>query len=293
VSPPFVALVWPRDDCTDRQSVGPFAETHGVNASPLGRQRTPPSRRCFDVRRNPRWWSVFVVVFLAAVAGCGRSAEKVEVVAETTSDCPAPTSWTRISSDSMTATEIRRAIQARLADNGIIERCSFALREAEGFVEFSASDPAIATLATSSGQVQFKEVLEVLNSETALSPGVPTDANGMAYRLGEPLASGNIVATAEAAVGSTGMWQISVVFTESGAADFDRIAELVYQRQLAIVMDEQVLSAPVIQTRRFAGRAEISGNFSASEAKALASALSHPLVGTITVELAPGSSSNS
>ncbi len=51
---------------------------------------------------------------------------------------------------------------------------------------------------------------------------------------------------------------VSLNFNVRGAAKFDNLAEKNYQRQLAIVLDGVVHSAPVLQTTKFGGRAKIS-----------------------------------
>lgn len=72
-------------------------------------------------------------------------------------------------------------------------------------------------------------------------------------------------------------WAISLEFNNKGADEFDKLAERGYQKQLAIVVDGEVISAPTLQTRHFGGRAEISGDFTADEARSLATALQNPL----------------
>lgn len=51
---------------------------------------------------------------------------------------------------------------------------------------------------------------------------------------------------------------VSLNFNVRGSAKFDNLAEKNYQRQLAIVLDGVVHSAPVLQTTKFGGRAKIS-----------------------------------
>ena len=67
----------------------------------------------------------------------------------------------------------------------------------------------------------------------------------------------------------------------SSALRRDRTAQT-KDRQLAIVLDSKVQSAPVIQTDRFNGTAVISGSFSEQEAKNLASVLRY---GSLPVQL--------
>ena len=66
---------------------------------------------------------------------------------------------------------------------------------------------------------------------------------------------------------------VSLSFDAKGARLFERITEANVQKRLAIVLDGNVYSAPVIQEKIGGGRAQISGNFTMNEASDLAIAL--------------------
>ena len=72
-------------------------------------------------------------------------------------------------------------------------------------------------------------------------------------------------------------WAISLEFDSEGATLFDKVAERGYQKQLAVIVDGEIVSAPVLQTTHFGGRAEISGQFKEQDARRLATALENPL----------------
>ncbi|MFQ5457435.1 MAG: protein translocase subunit SecD, partial [Myxococcota bacterium] len=63
---------------------------------------------------------------------------------------------------------------------------------------------------------------------------------------------------------------VTVEFTSAGTKIFDQITSANVQRQLAIVLDGVVRSAPTIQERISRGRAQITGSFTTEEAKDLA-----------------------
>ena len=63
---------------------------------------------------------------------------------------------------------------------------------------------------------------------------------------------------------------VSIDFDRKGAQIFARITEDNVQKRLAIVLDETVYSAPVIQEKITGGKARITGNFSTEEARDLA-----------------------
>ena len=67
--------------------------------------------------------------------------------------------------------------------------------------------------------------------------------------------------------------QVGIAFDRKGAQIFERITGDNVHKRLAIVLDNTVYSAPVIQDRIAGGKAVITGNFTLNEAKDLAIAL--------------------
>jgi preprotein translocase subunit SecD len=111
------------------------------------------------------------------------------------------------------------------------------------------------------------------------------DKTGNRYLLAPTMLTGTIVSDATAEIDAqTGAWVVNVVFTGSGSSAWDAMAQQLYQKQLAIVLDSEVISAPVIQTTQFGGRAQISGTFTSAEAKQLAVVLRY---GSLPVKLEP------
>ena len=91
----------------------------------------------------------------------------------------------------------------------------------------------------------------------------------------EPEMTGGSVATANAQVGlsstNPGAWGVSMKLTPRGRADFARITGANVNRQLAIVLDGTVSSAPVIRERIPSGDASITGgSFTVETARDLA-----------------------
>jgi preprotein translocase subunit SecD len=66
---------------------------------------------------------------------------------------------------------------------------------------------------------------------------------------------------------------VSIDFDKRGGADFARITGENVKKRLAIVLDNKVYSAPVIQEKITGGKARITGHFSTEEARDLAIAL--------------------
>ena len=70
---------------------------------------------------------------------------------------------------------------------------------------------------------------------------------------------------------------VDVTFTEDGRKRFAEIAGANVGKQLAIIFEGKVLSAPTLQSAITGGHAQITGHFTAEEARAIASALAKPL----------------
>jgi preprotein translocase subunit SecD len=63
---------------------------------------------------------------------------------------------------------------------------------------------------------------------------------------------------------------VSITFDKKGARLFERITEENVKKRLAIVLDDNIYSAPVIQEKIAGGEARITGNFTTAEARDLA-----------------------
>ena len=77
---------------------------------------------------------------------------------------------------------------------------------------------------------------------------------------------------------------VSLELDGEGAKLFDEVARQNKGRQMAIILDGEVISAPVLQSDHFGGRAQITGNFDDKEARDLASALENPLRVPVQIE---------
>jgi SecD/SecF fusion protein len=76
---------------------------------------------------------------------------------------------------------------------------------------------------------------------------------------------------------------VALRFTPQGAEIFARVTTANVGRQLAIVLDGELQSAPVIRTAIEGGNAVIEGNFSFAEARELANVLENPLEAPIKI----------
>ena len=69
---------------------------------------------------------------------------------------------------------------------------------------------------------------------------------------------------------TTGKPAVSIQFTKEGGEKFATITEKNVKKPLAIVLDGQPVSAPIVQEKITGGSAQITGNFTMEEAKTLA-----------------------
>ncbi len=120
----------------------------------------------------------------------------------------------------------------------------------------------------------------IIPSDTQLLWGPPDEAQGgvtgreLYVLKKEAELSGGSVASADARNGldqtNPGAWGVSMQMTPRGRADFARVTGNNVGRQLAIVLDGIVNSAPSIRERIPSGDASITGNFDVETSKDLA-----------------------
>lgn len=101
------------------------------------------------------------------------------------------------------------------------------------------------------------------------------------YLLGPALISGDAVTSAYANIPQSSVsWEVGLEFDDDGAADFLTVtthlaAQTEPMNQFAIVLDDQVISAPSVSTAISGGRASISGSFTQATATSLANVLTY------------------
>ena len=105
-----------------------------------------------------------------------------------------------------------------------------------------------------------------VDKETKTERKIPYVVQKRALLTGAELTS----ATVAADPNSPGNWQVSIEFTATGTRIFGEVTEQSVGRHLAIILDGNVYSAPRINERIPGGRAVITGQFTADEARDLA-----------------------
>jgi protein-export membrane protein SecD len=120
--------------------------------------------------------------------------------------------------------------------------------------------------------LEFSLIEEV--STTTKKTATSSPATTTEQILVPTLLTGKYIKTARVEYdGTTSKPQIGIVFDSEGAKLFADITKANIGKQLAILLDGQVISAPTIQSEILGGQAQISGTFSIQEANALSRSL--------------------
>lgn len=134
------------------------------------------------------------------------------------------------------------------------------------------------------GVKEPQKALEVIGKTALLEfkPVLNFDEEEKKYVLGPTLLTGKALSGAKVGEDELGRPAVDITFNKEGAKKFDEIAKEFYQKQLAIVLDNVVMSAPVIQSTKYGGKAQITGDFTIDEARRLVVVLQY---GALPVEL--------
>ncbi len=111
-------------------------------------------------------------------------------------------------------------------------------------------------------------------------PDKPGGKNASRYYLGKAGLTGKAVDSAKATFQSGQGWTVTMNLTGSGSSQWDSLAQAQFHKQVAIVLDGLVQSAPTIQPdaasfTSFGGTAQITGNFTDSESHDLAKLINY------------------
>ncbi|MGH9281781.1 MAG: protein translocase subunit SecD [Acidimicrobiales bacterium] len=147
----------------------------------------------------------------------------------------------------------------------------------------TAAPTTTTTAAPAGGIPTTPREEDLADKEVVLEEVMKGDVTAR-YRLGPAELTGTAVKTARAEFDPTQGWRVSFTLTGDGSGKFDQLAAKNVGKQVAIVLDSVVKSAPVIREASFGGSGVISGSFSEREAKDLALVLRY---GALPVELKP------
>lgn len=121
-------------------------------------------------------------------------------------------------------------------------------------------------------KAQRDELEAKLREEASSDPStlVTGDDSGRIYLLGSVYVTGKDLKDAKTTYDNLGRPVVSLEFDEQGSKLFDNATAENIKKQIAIVLDGSVVSAPVVQERISGGAAQISGRFTPEEARNLA-----------------------
>jgi preprotein translocase subunit SecD len=150
----------------------------------------------------------------------------------------------------------------------------------------SCDATAVATLAQTTVIPTTTRVGDTRGACVVL-PNKPGTAKSTRYYLGPAGLTGKAVSSAKATFISGTGWTVNMDLTGTGSTQWDALAQQQFHKQVAIVLDGLVQSAPTIQPTdtafsSFQGKAQISGNFTGSEASDLAKLINY---GALPVQL--------
>src|SRR6476620_3562580 len=145
-----------------------------------------------------------------------------------------------------------------------------------------------STTTTTQPEVKTTTPAEDKKNATVILPSRETGKAALRYQLGPAAFTGKGVSGAKAQfIGGTSGWVVDLSLESDGEAAFNKLAGESYsksppQNAVAIVLDGIVQSAPAFRESSFTGDVQISGNFSETEAKDLATVLQY---GALPVQL--------
>ncbi|MHB8781150.1 MAG: protein translocase subunit SecD [Candidatus Geothermincolia bacterium] len=115
---------------------------------------------------------------------------------------------------------------------------------------------------------------------------LPFDLRGSEQRmkLGPTLLTGDIISSADANAAEDGGYEIAFALKDEAKAEFARVTTELLNQQMAIVLDYEVKSAPMVQSAITEGEGRITGDFSREEARDLALVLR---LGALPVQFQP------
>jgi preprotein translocase subunit SecD len=110
------------------------------------------------------------------------------------------------------------------------------------------------------------------------------DGTGVMVVKRRVMVSGDQLTDAKQSFDQNGRPDISITFDSAGARRFGRVTQENVGKPFAIILDDKILSAPVIESPILGGQAQITGNFTVQSAHDLAVSLAS---GKLPVKLVP------
>ena len=142
----------------------------------------------------------------------------------------------------------------------------------EAVPQGTAPAPPTGTV-TAQADVRFRPVEEVVAGGQAEPPDRLADDDGVVYRLGPAIGDMTRFEQVGVEEAEYGGWVVTIVLGAEDAQAFGQWTADNVGKQLAIVVDDVVVSAPTIQAAIPGGTVQITGPFTREEAEELADAI--------------------
>jgi SecD/SecF fusion protein len=170
---------------------------------------------------------------------------------------------------------------------GLSERDRMTARETikrTAALEFRLVHPNNPQLAAQAALDSFMEIPAGYKKLTRVEIDNGREVEQIVFvRAGAAAMKGNRVTSARVAYSDFGAPYVSLQLDGEGAKEFGAITAANVGRQLAILLDGQLFSAPVINDAIMGGQAMITGQFTVKEASELANTLENPLEAPVSL----------
>jgi len=146
---------------------------------------------------------------------------------------------------------------------------SVSLRDTAQFNRLMRTPEALATLPSTMALLYEYKPQEVNKQQYLPVIAVRKDRTGMIA----PPVSGEVVSDARQDNDQTGRPEVLITMNPNGARKWQKLTGANVDKQVAVVLDDVVYSAPRVQSEISGGQTQISGNFTIDEAQELAGVL--------------------
>ena len=147
-----------------------------------------------------------------------------------------------------------------------------------------ADDSSPAPLPSSKAPFQIRLVMDAQteDSETINDKSKPADTNSAPnslYVQKTPLMDSTAIQSVQVSADASGRPQLDVVLTDQGRELFANITRDNVNKRLAIVMDGESYLAPIIRDEITGGKIQLTGSFTADQARVLAAKINTAISG--------------
>ena len=134
---------------------------------------------------------------------------------------------------------------------------------------------ALGFMAVGSAAAECKIEFRAAENQpvTGLMEMVVQGSNRRVYVINDVLLTAADIESAVLKPGEGGVPQIEIIFTDNGNARFSAATGASIGKPLAIIIDDTLISAPIVREKITSGRVIITGSFSEEEAKRIVDGL--------------------